>query len=311
MLGTAHANDSNGQPPPSIVDVGVYLNDVRDIDLRLGRFHADLWVWFRWTDEKMKPYESFEVIRGQKQVLAGPFHEKFARENAAEVFYSAIRIAVDVSQQFDVRKFPLDNHLLVLSFEDSDHEAHELQYQADTENTRVDPEIQISGWNIAAMNTTSAEHEYQTNYGDITLPSNNKALYSRFNFEIDLKRPGWLYFFKLFWTLFVATSISFLSLFVRPVFLDARFGLCVGSLFAAVASCYVIAAALPEVNQVTLTDRLSMISVGFIFLTLVESIISLHWTTHGQDVRAKRLDAMSVALFVSAYITLCIIAVSW
>lgn len=289
---------------PTRVYVGVYVNNIREVNLKNNQYVVDLWLWFRWKGKEVNPPESFEVINGNSEIISGPIKDTVAGWN-----YSAVRLLSTVAQAFDVSNFPLDNHVLELSIEDGAHESHELVFKPDSENSRIEGGIVIQGWDVMEMTTNVSTHEYLSNYGDISLPTDNLALHSRFTASISLERPGPLYFFKLFWGLFISTLIGFLAFFIRPTLLDARFGVSVGSLFAAVGSSYVVSSALPDVNQVTLTDRLVMLSVGFVFITLIESVISLRLATNGREHTSRRLDRFAALVFCSGYLILCVLVI--
>lgn len=218
---------------PAKVIVGLYLNQLRELDLKTSRFEADFWLWFRWKGEDVNPSRSFEIVGGSYSLQGEPI------ESAGEGFrYASMRVRAVIYQPFDVGRFPLDDHWLQITIEDNQNEAHKLAYAADVENSRVDPGVDLPGWIVdhTAMNVTT--YSYRTNYGDVSLPSGSISQYSRFAFQVHIRRPGTLLFWKLFWGLLIATSISILCLFISPLHLDARFGLCVGSLFASVASAY-------------------------------------------------------------------------
>jgi hypothetical protein len=56
FLPTAHSDNSK------IVKVGVYVNQIRDVDLKSQTFSADLYVWFKWTNPALSPDETFEFM---------------------------------------------------------------------------------------------------------------------------------------------------------------------------------------------------------------------------------------------------------
>jgi hypothetical protein len=93
-------------------------------------------------------------------------------------------------------------------------------------------------------------------------------------------------------------------LFVRPDE-DPRFNLAVGAIFAAVASEYIVSACLPATHVVTLADALHMLAFGFIFVTIAESIVSLHFYRFGDDRRvmlSRRLDRWSLVVLGTAFV---------
>ncbi|MEO0228066.1 MAG: hypothetical protein ABIL70_08480, partial [candidate division WOR-3 bacterium] len=102
-------------------------------------------------------------------------------------------------------------------------------------------------------------------------------------------------------TVFIAALVALIALFIKPTDLDPRFGLGAGALFAAVASQVVIASLLPDTNIMTLTDKLHIISIFFIFLSIAESIVSLKLFTSGKEDTSRRLDRICFYIFLVVY----------
>jgi hypothetical protein len=284
-----------GKPPE--VAVGVYVNRITSVDLKANEFTASFWVWFRWTGDDLKPIETFEVVGARIE----------SKENVVEeeldggVRYAAVRVLAHISKFYDIGRFPLDNHTLTIVIEDTDNEDHKMRFVADIENSALDAEVQVPGWKIAGSEAQVRSHGYTTNYGDTSLPTNNKSSYSRFEYSIELVRPGMGYFFKLFWGGFMATLIALMAFFIRPTDLDPRFGLGVGAIFAAIASAYVISAELPETQEMTLADLMNGLAILYIFLSLVVSTISLRLFSSGREVASRRLDQISFWTLLLTY----------
>ena len=284
--------------PPDIVAAGVYLLGISDVDLRAGTCVADLWVWFRWKDAKHDPLEGLELIDGVIEARSGESRKMLEDGH----LYATQRLKATIRQAWDVSHFPLDKQKIVIAIEDSTKESHEAVFVADRTNTCMSPNLRIPGWSVAPLAVDVTESVYETNYGDTSLPTGSLSKYSRFSAVLDLQRPGMGLFFKLFAGLFVAVGIALLALTVRPNHVDPRFGLPVGAMFAAIASEYVISAALPASTDFTLADQLHVLSMAVIFLTIVESVVSLTLFETGRSMASARLDMMSIAALAGAVI---------
>ncbi len=289
---------------PALVHVGVYINRINDMSLRDNRFVSDFYIWFRWQDKDLKPYESFEIANGHMD------SRETIYQDVVEGFqYAVVRVTATITKYWDIRHFPLDNHVLTLEIEDSQNEDFKFKYIADADNSTISPDVQVPGWDVGASQNQVMGHEYKTNYGDISLPSGNASSYSRYVFSVNLNRPGYGYFNKLFLSLFLATLISFLAFAIKPTDLDPRFGLGIGAIFAVAASQYVVASSLPDSNIMTMADALHILSITFIFLSLVESTISLKLATGPRPELSQKLDRISLVLFILTYITFILIIV--
>lgn len=288
-----------GIEQPVNVYIGIYVNQIYDISLRENRFAADFYIWFRWQGDDVNPIESFELVNGQITSREGLYTDIIENFN-----YASYRVNAVVTKFWDVSEFPLDKHQLTIAIEDNDNESHLLRYIPDTENCSLNPGVEIPGYYITKSWPEVLDHRYQTNYGDISLPTNSESVYSRFIYSISIQRPGFGYFFKLFFGVFIAALIAFLAFFIKPTDLDPRFGLGIGAIFAAVASEYVITSSLPDSNILTLADKLHILAFAFIFISLAESTISLKIFSGGREELSKRIDILSFYVCMVVYAAL-------
>jgi hypothetical protein len=67
--------------------------------------------------------------------------------------------------------------------------------------------------------------------------------------------------------------------------LDARFGLSVGSIFAAMANTYVLGEILPETEAITMAEQMNFLGVGTIFCAVFISIASIRLVYAGKRER--------------------------
>jgi len=302
----ARAQDEKPAAPTKVV-VGVYVDRVTDMSLRDNHFHADFYVWFRWSggEKDFDPLKTFDVANGSITQRQSEVHEEHK-----DFHYASVRIEAQITQNFDVARFPFDDHVLRLEIEDTEKEAEFVEYVPDVDNSGVAPDVQAPGWTIEKSVATVQPHRYATNYGNIDLPDGAKgSTYSQYVLTIPLARRGAAYFLKLFFGLFIAVAIALLAFHIKPTDLDPRFGLPVGAIFAAVGSLYVTSQLLPDTNVVTLSDRLHILAFVTILLTLAESTWSLQVWSSGDEARSRRIDRLSFRALAAFYVLGSVIAV--
>jgi len=302
-LGVTWASDAEVAKDPVQCHVGVYIVSLSDADLRSGTCVADFWVWFRWQDANYNPLESLEVIDGTIDEKSGEV-QKILKDGS---HYACQRIRATIRQKWNVARFPLDTQRILISLEDAEVESDGVVFVPDEAGSRVSPSVEAPGWKIGKFSIIAQPQVYDTNYGDTDLPTGASSEYSRAVISLELHRPGMGLFFKLLTGLFVAVGIALVSIAIRPTDLDPRFVLPVGAMFASIASQYVISSVLPDSADFTLADQLHVLAVGVIFLTLLESVISLFLTYADRQGAARRLDAISIVLLAVATTT----AVFW
>ncbi|MBY6262590.1 hypothetical protein EI613_11795 [Azospirillum sp. 412522] len=291
---------SEARAEPQKVIVGSYINQITGLNLREKQVTVDFYVWFRWDADDINPLDTFEVMNGTISSKEPTPLRKIKDQN-----YVSARVHAVLNQAWDVSRFPLDKQSIRIEIEDNDRTIEKLVYVADTENTEINPDVDIPGYNVTKSSAAIMEKAYHTNYGDISLPKAHESRFSRFVQEVQIDRPNTIYYFKTFSTIFISCLVAFLAFLVKPIDLDPRFGLGIGALFAVVASYFIVAGELPHSTGFTLSDKINMASMGLIFLSLLQSSVSL--MIYERDAaKAIKLDHISVVVFPVVYALVCV-----
>ncbi|HEX7676655.1 MAG TPA: hypothetical protein VF713_00910, partial [Thermoanaerobaculia bacterium] len=189
---------------PVRVEVGTYINQILATDLKGNQFTADFFIWFRWKGDA-KPFETFDLANGRITSRSGIVK----KDLEGGVHYASARILATITKFWDLRRYPLDDHQLTLEIEDNESEDNLLVYVPDKVNSATSPTVEVPGWLVKGTSASVITHKYATNYGDTAVPTGNASSYSRFVSAVEIKRPGHVgRFFKVFFTIFVATIIS-------------------------------------------------------------------------------------------------------
>src|SRR5450631_879643 len=139
--------------------------------------------------------------------------------------------------------------------ENSQYDYRSLVFATDTLGRHYDPRFVLPGWNIDSFTISTDKRAYETTFGDETL-SKPHVEYSNFKVKIGIQRNASELFWKMFLGMYVAFLIAYVCFYIHADNIDSRFGLSVGSLFAAIGNKYIIDSALPESNSLTLVDIL-------------------------------------------------------
>jgi hypothetical protein len=106
----------------------------------------------------------------------------------------------------------------------------------------------------------------------------------------------------MFQALFASVAIAFIVFFIKPTHVDPRLGLGVGALFAAVGNNIVVGTMLPPAGGITLAALVNTIGLATIFLTMVQSTVSLYiLDTMGQEKLRRFFDKVSFVVFLIGY----------
>jgi len=280
---------------PDTVRIGLYVNDIYDVNLSEKSFSAQFWVWFNYPDSALQPLETLEFPNAKELSESLSFTEK-----KGNVWWGGKRITAVLKKDWDIRRFPFDVQKMVIELEESDRDTSSLVYVADKENTRIDPKLGLSNWQIERFELSTGARQYATTYGDPTLTES--SAYAHADFVLYIRRKTLGLFFSLFTGMYVSFFISWLVFFIDPVDVDPRFGLSVGGLFAAVGNKYIVDSILPQSTTFTLVDKLHILTYFFLLLCIVLSVASLRIWKNGNPEASSRFDRRSWMVILFSYL---------
>lgn len=292
------------------VEIGIFVNKLEGISLTDNLIEVDFYLWFRWRDPKLKPHETFSLINGEVSNIAESFSKPIDDANGGG-WYASCRVQGTIHAQWNVTDFPLDSHQVAIQIESSDLDSGKQIFVSDVENSTINESARAGGWRILPGVAAVDEHSYNTNYGDREISNTNRSLFSRFTYTIKLRRVGISMFIKLFSGLLIAAAIAFLCFLIPPGDVDPRFGLPVGAMFAAIASEFVVVSTLPDTPGLTMADELHIITFFFVFVSLIESTISLSLWNSGRKEESKRLDRVCAIAVPALFVLSWLVLIEW
>lgn len=261
------------------VQVGIFVNQIRNLSLQENRFDADFYLWFRWRPEEWIgtadgkwPYQTFELVG------AAALDTDLVDLRPG---YAVLRVTTTLSEYWDVRNFPRDDHVIRFRVEDSATEIDKLVLVPDRQNSAVHQDIRVPGWHLQPIRIIADTSRYESNFGDTTVTTGARSDYARVGFLLPLQREGVGMVWKMFGGLFVAVCVALLAFFVDAREVDPRFGLGVGALFAGVANQYIVSENLPPGGSWTLSDKVHFLAFLVILFVLTSGAVALSLLRRG------------------------------
>ena len=277
---------------PRKVKVGIYLDSIASISILESSWSPVFYVWFRWIGENINPGETFTIVEGD--ILS---KQQVTNEFINGEHYTVYLVKAQITRYFDTSRFPVDDHLLTIGLEDGDLAWTDLEYVPDTAGSTISARVQMPGYRVNRTAIVMKPHTYLTTFGNPRLPPGNGETYSELIYGIWNARPGLGPYFKVFLGLFAANLIAMLAFFIKPTDVDPRFGLGVGGFFGAVANALLAASLVPDSGVLTLMDMVNGFGIIIIFLTLVQSTVSLYlYDIRGEVALSRRFDQVSIVI---------------
>jgi len=303
----AHAVD----PPelPTTVDVGLYLVDITRLDEHENTFEVELDVVTRWHD----PRRAFDALAEGTDSMA--FRQERANEVLASGWYPELFIVNTVGQMnvgimrttvladgtvmnrarveavmrapLNFREFPFDTQALPIEVESFAYPSQELQLELEREFTGFHPSFEMPEWTLIGSNESIKD----------TLRPQEALEYSRLNITLEVERRSGYYLWKILLPMFVITMISWVVFWMSEDALGRRAGVSATGMLTVIAYMFVISDSLPRFPYLTVMDKVALITLLFIALTMLQNIL----TSRMSPERRLRYDRASRILFPVSY----------
>ena len=216
--------------------------------------------------------------------------------------YERYHVKARLTKYFDPSRFPFSDEVLTIQVEDGVQGVERLRYVADERGSGISHSGVPQNLKIAKSLVAIKLHNYRSGRGDPRSSAGAADVHSRFIFAMLVYPPSSGLFILMFQALFASVAIALIVFFIRPIHVEPRFGLGVGGFFAAVGNNIFVGSVLPQAEWVTLAGMVNGIGLVTIFLTLVQSAISLYiLDTMGKERLRVFFDMVSFAAFLTSY----------
>jgi hypothetical protein len=238
---------------PVKVKVGVYLLNVGKYELATGTFTVDFYLSLR-SDRDMGD-QRFEFMNGRGSI------DKIT-DTKTEKFY---RVQGNLMTNVDLRKFPWDSHVLPIVIEHASRTAKEVLYEPDLEQTGIDAEVRLVGWDLKRFTNAVKLHDYPV----------YKESYSQYTYQLEVGRVVLASSLKTFLPVFVFLIVTLVSLLIGVEKADSRITMNTALLIAAVMFHLSIQGSLPPVGYLTLADKVMIATYAVIGTNLGLAVMLL------------------------------------
>lgn len=294
---------------PDTAFVSFTVARVFDLDFRDHQFSVDLLLYIS--------VDSAEKCDFEKELKV--FDAKDCKPRIIKTVVNGRMISTRLSlkavifKEFAVQNYPFDGQHIQIKLYDAAFNVGKLVFKIDEKITlpgRSEKKLE-DGWFIHKIGDSAiiCDREISRDEGN---------MFSSVALDLDMHRAYTAsLFLKLFTGMYIAFFIAFASLFIEVKATESRFALLVGGLFGAIGNKYVTESQLPQSPQFCMADWLHTMSIFFIFLIVVSSLISLR-------LRAARfnwprpvvrvwsfLDSITPAAILGAYFLVNFLCIHW
>ena len=244
------------------------LTSIYAIDMASGTYAADLWIWSVGTSPTRDPLATMEFVASDKITRR---MESAVRRG--DLYWRQARI-VNLRQSWDLRQFPFDKQVLVLTVEEGINDVTRVTYDVDTDDTGYQPDASPQGWRIISQQVTTETTHYATGFGD---PAGGKGSdYAKLQVVITLQRASVATFLNLAAPLYAGFLLCLPSAFccirMAEQSLNRASHLLGSALFAVSCHMQAVSSVLGSEHQLTIVDCLNIAVLVYIVFGAIVAV---------------------------------------
>ncbi|MCH3943347.1 MAG: hypothetical protein LKE37_06735 [Atopobiaceae bacterium] len=259
------ADRQAGEGNATRVTCGTYLSNISSIDIAGTDFNVTMQVWFRWQgDEALDMADHFTIYKG---IINS--QEVVRQESVGDTHYQLVRLNVDISKDFDTRRFPLDSHQLCI-YVKSAYPASQVIFVPDVENSQVNGGLSTSGYDIG--DETWGESAYVRESSDGAPGIEEHQAMSEFVTAVTITSKGFGTFFKCFVAMYATSLWVLIMLYICGKDRVDPLDMLPDALFGTVANVMIGAALLPDALSLGLLEFVNMWGVATVLMATLAVI---------------------------------------
>lgn len=270
---------------PGRVYVGLYLADVSELEVKQGRFKADLEVWQKWRGAQKPPELLF---------LNGEIESKDELSTESDGDWRSVRWRVQGSFRgtFPLHDYPFDSQRISIDLALPEAAGTLV---ADLAGSGLAEQFSITGWTYEPFfKAETRRKKVSSDFGSIATEGEPRRQ-SELSFVVELSRPRLAYALKFLVPLGVILAMALLALVLPGERIDVRAGVGVTALLSCVAFQFAAAEDVPNVSYLVIADKLFLLSYVLNLTTMVQSVLAfMLWDRRPR--LSRRLDLAMIVL---------------
>ena len=294
---TSRPNPDDG---PTEVKAIVYVLDVDDVIDADQSFKSNIFLSATWKDERLIVdnqatkynldkiwHPNLQILNRQKTATTLPQVAE-VDENGTVIYRQ--RVVGNFSQPLNLRRFPLDKQKLsfqIVSVGSRNNSVKIIQGESG-----MAKKFSLPNWKPLSWEYEIRKFKFLPNVPEI----------EGLEFTIIIKRYVNYYIFKFVVPLLLIVLMSWIVFWIDPKDYTTQISVSITSMLTLITYQFLVGNSLPQVNYLTLLDKLMVFSTGMVFITLIEVIISSYLFKQEKLDQARTLDRYCRYVFPSVFI---------
>ena len=301
---------SGARPNPSgaatLVNLGVYLMDIDDIDDANQQFSVDVFVNLGWHDPRLALPENERVGQNRAMPMDAIWtprglitNDRGLRRMSPLIAYiddlgnvtHRQRMSGKLAVAMELKKFPFDMQRLPIDIISYLYSPDEVRFLVNTDIKGDAGSFSAAGWRLKIL---------EPEYGELTIPAAG-VVRPRVTYLIEAQRNAKFYLLTMFLPMSLIVFMSWSVFWLQPDIVPARIGLSTASIFSLLALGFSIRLGLPAVSHMTRADVFVIGCTLLVFVALGVAVVGSRWASSGRMENALRLNAVARWVYVGLF----------
>lgn len=309
MLGERPPN--NGEP--IIVEIGVFIFDIDDIDDVNQRFSVDMFIVGHWQDDRLalpeterKGLTRFMLLDDvwtprllflNQRGLTPQLREGVQIDDLGNVKFQN-RFIGNLAANLEFQDFPFDVQRLPIDIVSYQYTTDEMQFSPGSAMISLENSFSIDGWHLKQL-----EPEVDV----FTVPVDGTKL-PRLTYIIEAERDSRYYILTMLVPMALIIFMAWTVFWLQPNIVPSRIAISTASIFSLLALGVSLRLGLPKVSYLTKADIFVLGCTLMVFLALAVAVIGSRWANADRMEQALKLNAIARWVYMLLFVVVAIIA---
>jgi hypothetical protein len=301
----------NGEP--TLIELGVFVIDIDEIDDVNQRFSIDLFVVARWQDPRLAlpEVERKGNVRFMKiddvwtpktlllnnRGLASHLREGVEVDDLGNMKYQN-RLSGELKVDLEFKNFPFDVQRLPIDIISYEYTTDEMQFSPSSGILSQADKFSIEGWQLKQLEPIV----------DVFVPPVERTKFPRLTYIIEAKRDSDYYVLTMLVPMSLIIFMAWTVFWLQPNIVPPRIAISTASIFSLIALGVSIRLGLPKVSYLTKADIFVLGCTLMVFLALGVAVIGSRWASSDRMKQALKMNAIARWVYMVLFVMIAFVA---
>ena len=295
--------DPRSEPTP--ISLGMRVFDITEINDVNQTISIDIAYRMSWVDPRLSKKAGCvlsvediwfpHIIMTNSGRLFKRWPESVSVGEGGKVVYGQ-RMSGTFSAYLDLKYFPFDYQEVELSIIPLSWGSEKVVFENNPQFTGIRYPLNISDWSIRGV---------KSEIGTVYLDSVDQKKTS-YTLTVSADRHASYYFWKILMPIALIVVMSWCVFWINPTEFGTQLGLSASSVLTMVAFIFATTGMMPVLGYFTFMDGFIATATVFVFVALLQSLITGYVASKGRSATAIRIDHASRVMFPAAFILISI-----